>query len=369
MVLWYSLRRDKLECRSTNGGQDSMTKPTRRQSKILDECLGYIWAEQSTVEECLRLFPNDAERLAPVLTLAAEARDYLAPKKPKPSFVADSRRRILLDVSHRLYKATLPRPQTKPAWRWKPAQVFISLMLAIGILAISTGVVQAAYGALPGDALYGMKRGLEGARLAFTWSDEGDIRLLAQFTDTRLAELEALLAWDRYEDLEDALEGYEEALSALMALVADSDSDLDPELMEYVLVRLVHHQDVLARVRERVSVVAMVGIDHAIEHLSLCLAAFGYELPVVMNDLDPIDYPFLADDPGEDASDANCPFEHGDDDDDDDDQGDDQGGDDDDDDDDQGGGQGGDDDDDDDDQGGGQGGDDDDDDDDQGGDD
>ena len=174
-----------------------MKKPTRRQSKILDECLGYIWAEQSTVDDCLRLFPNDAERLAPILTLAAEARDYLAPSKPKPNFVTASRRRILLDVSHRLYKASLPRPQTKPTWRWKPAYAFISLMLAIGILATSAGVVQAAHAALPGDALYGLKRGIEGARLAFTWSPSGDVRLLVEFAELRLAELENLLASER----------------------------------------------------------------------------------------------------------------------------------------------------------------------------
>ena len=171
-----------------------MRKSTRRQSKILDECLGYIWAGQSTVDECLRQFPDDAERLALILTLAAEVRDRLAPSKPRPSFVVACRRRVLLDVSHRLYKSTLPRARAKPAWRWKPAYAFISLMLAIGMLATSTGVVHAANAALPGDALYGLKRGIERARLAVTWSAAGDLRLLAEFADMRLAELEALLS-------------------------------------------------------------------------------------------------------------------------------------------------------------------------------
>ncbi len=242
-----------------------MSKRERRQSKILDGCLDSILTGEVTVGESLREFPGDVQELTPLLTLALETRESLEPDYPKPSFVAASIRRILSRISARQQQSRRPRAGIRPSWRWKPAQVFISLMLAIGILAISTGVVQAANASLPGDALYGLKRGLERARLAVSWSASGDMRLLAEFASTRLAELEALLAANRLGDLDLALDGFEDALFGLTGLAGGAATGLDPGSTEFILERLAHHQEVLARVREQVPEQAQPAIDHAME--------------------------------------------------------------------------------------------------------
>jgi hypothetical protein len=242
-----------------------MSKRERRQSKILDECLQSILTRDATVGESLREFPEDAQELTPLLNLAVEARERLEPDYPKPSFIAASLRRVLLKVANGLYKSTRPRARAKPSWRLQPAQVFISLMLAVGILATSTGVVLAAGGALPGDALYGLKRGIERARLAVSWSASGDMRLLAEFASTRLAELEALLAANRLGDLDLAMDGFEEALSNLTGLAGGAVAGLDPDSAEFILERLSHHQEILARVHEQVPEEAQAAIEQAME--------------------------------------------------------------------------------------------------------
>ncbi len=251
-----------------------MSKWEKRQSRILDECLDSIWTGELTAGDILRQFPSEEQELRRMLSLAVEVRDCLAPDYPKPRYVGVSRRRVLLGVAHRLYRSAFPRIPAKPARRWRPAQVFISLVLAIAILATSTGVVQAANAALPGDALYGVKRGIEEARLIVSWSDSGDMKLLAEFAGTRLAELEVLLEANRHGDLALALEGFEESLFDLTSLAGEAGADIPIDTLDYILDRLAHLQEVLGRVREQVPADIRPAIEQAMGWL-------GYSLGVV----------------------------------------------------------------------------------------
>jgi hypothetical protein len=239
-----------------------------RLSRIFDECLERIEAGRSTVDECLRMFPDDVKQLAPMLKLAVEAREAFAPSEPRPDYVAASHRRIKAILSLRQLQAQEPRRQVVPARRWRPAQAIISLVLAISVLAMGTGVVQAASGALPGDPLYGIKRGIERARLVVSWSASGHAVLLAQHANERLAEVEELLETKRYDDIGLALDGLDDSLSGISNLSDEDEGVIDPDLMAHILDRLAHHQEVLQRVREQVPDNAKAAIERALERSS-----------------------------------------------------------------------------------------------------
>ncbi|MFJ9693323.1 DUF5667 domain-containing protein [Kitasatospora sp. NPDC101183] len=94
--------------------------------------------------------------------------------------------------------ATVPRQRrhravrTAPRGRWSRRFAIGGLVagLAVGSLA---GAAAASSNALPGDTLYGMKRGLEGLRLDFANSDSERGRLLLDNAATRLGEAKSLV--------------------------------------------------------------------------------------------------------------------------------------------------------------------------------
>ncbi|MFJ8628784.1 DUF5667 domain-containing protein [Kitasatospora sp. NPDC093550] len=94
--------------------------------------------------------------------------------------------------------ASVPRQRrhrairTAPRGRWSRRFAIGGLVagLAVGSLA---GAAAASTGALPGDTLYGLKRGLEGLRLDFAGSDSERGELLLDNAATRLGEAKALV--------------------------------------------------------------------------------------------------------------------------------------------------------------------------------
>ncbi|MER6303339.1 DUF5667 domain-containing protein [Kitasatospora sp. NPDC001539] len=94
--------------------------------------------------------------------------------------------------------ATVPRQRrhrstrTAPRGRWSRRFAIGGLVagLAVGSLA---GAAAASTNALPGDTLYGMKRGLEGLRLGLADSDSERGELLLDNAATRLGEANALI--------------------------------------------------------------------------------------------------------------------------------------------------------------------------------
>ncbi|HEY71533.1 MAG TPA: hypothetical protein G4O08_13230 [Anaerolineae bacterium] len=227
-----------------------------------------IWTGESTIEECLRMHPEHAEQLAPMLALAMEAHASLAPQAPKLSYVAATKQRILRRLSKKSQGLTSKRAPRKPAWQLKPAQVVLSLVLVLSVLVVGAGVVRASAAALPGDALYGLKLGLERARLALSLNAGGDLEILTRRADTRLDELQNLVGQGKDEGVEIVLDGYGGALSDLTDLAATTDPETIPGSLEHVLERLAKHQEVLARVLEQAPPSAQPAIEHAMERSS-----------------------------------------------------------------------------------------------------
>jgi uncharacterized protein DUF5667 len=79
----------------------------------------------------------------------------------------------------------LGRRRSEPRLGWlRPALA----AAAIAIVALG-GATSAAGSSLPGDALYGLKRGAEDVRLALAFDDLARMRLLSELADRRLDEL------------------------------------------------------------------------------------------------------------------------------------------------------------------------------------
>lgn len=97
-----------------------------------------------------------------------------------------------------------------PARRHARRALIAALVAVMMVGAGSTSALAAAQEAVPGDALYGLKRASEGWRLALTRSSEGKAAVHLRNADRRVAEMRAMLASgsdpaDLHDDYEDAV--------------------------------------------------------------------------------------------------------------------------------------------------------------------
>jgi len=114
---------------------------------ILETCIEQIARGETSLEECLAIYPEYAEDLAPVLWAATElerARDI----KPSPFL----RGRIRAELNHAMKKNNLPQRGRFPVNFWRMA-----LNVALLVFALITTNTVFAQGALPGDSLYNWK--------------------------------------------------------------------------------------------------------------------------------------------------------------------------------------------------------------------
>ncbi len=176
---------------------------------LLDEALGRPgpgaegWASSTADPE-----------IADLAGLAQELRRLAPPPAGKAA-----RYRVWAQLRRDLQPSRASRPAAhRGALTRRPAYALVSLLLAFALVGASTGAVFASEDAVPGDPLYPLKRGVERARIALTWTDEGDAVLLLQFADERLREAEAVASWGDEAAVDEALRGYDQALDQLMEL-------------------------------------------------------------------------------------------------------------------------------------------------------
>ena len=227
---------------------------------ILDGCLSRIQLGQATLEACLVENPADSETLAPLLQTASLTGEHLAPAGPSATYRAHSTKRVLNLVKARL---TQPAPPTRRRLlsAWTPAYQLAAVLLALVLLVGSFGVAQASNNSLPGDPLYGVKRGIERAALVVSPSAEGDAEILLRHAERRLAEVEELVRRGRSGDIGPAVAGYQEALqnsleigSSKNAVLGDLESALDK------------HEQVLLAVLEKAPEQAFPALNSALEN-------------------------------------------------------------------------------------------------------
>jgi hypothetical protein len=211
---------------------------------------------------------QEAEELLPLLRVASDVYIGLLPNGASKTFLSTSPQRVVnrIHASQISKQGTTKKPGVRrQRWTWRPAYVLISALIAFVMLVSSVGVAWASSDALPGDPLYGFKRGLEETRLALTFNLSGDLDLLESFAQERLTEVDQLLNMGQNEHMQMALDGYEAMVSRLTALIEGASGDIVPGSFEHVQSRLVKHIETLERVREQVPSNAQEAIDKAIE--------------------------------------------------------------------------------------------------------
>lgn len=228
--------------------------------EVLDRCLRGIQTGRLTLEECLTENPADAKALEPLLRVAAETHTQLAPADPSQAFLTHSPKRVMNLVRARL-KTPTPSKRRRLAYLGLPAYRLAGVLLALTLLIGSVGVAYASGEALPGDNLYGVKRGLERAALAISPSAEGDSELFLKHANRRIAEVEELVLRGRGSDLGAALEGYENAVLRGLEIASEHGAGLGD--LEVALDR---HGQVLARVMAEAPEQALPGLTRALEN-------------------------------------------------------------------------------------------------------
>jgi len=250
-------------------------RKTESLAGVLDRCLARVQAGAATVEDCLRDYPELADQLGPLLRTARQAGDLLAPSGPTAAYRAASEARLLnrlraAQVVERGERSrVIERPTRKrtfawlgspPAWKSAYALAGLALALALALIGSSIGVASAAAGSLPGDELYGVKRGLEELSLALSASSAGDAALLLDFAERRMAEAQALIDIGREDDVPAALAGYERELARLLAR-----EDQDEDSLSRLEAAIERHERALNRVLERGAARARQAAQRALE--------------------------------------------------------------------------------------------------------
>jgi hypothetical protein len=158
---------------------------------ILAQCIEDIEAGRSSIENCLDRYPSMRERLEPLLRIALEIREPLD-VKPSPSFKVKARVWLMDQIHERQTVTKLP---------WS----------------LGVGTVYAAQSSLPGEALYTVKLGTEQVIMLLPGNDVIKAERAVGFAERRMGELEALAEKGRPQDLDLAVEGYDNVVNMTLS--------------------------------------------------------------------------------------------------------------------------------------------------------
>jgi hypothetical protein len=137
----------------------------------------------------------------------------------------------------------------------------------LALVLVFSGLGVASASALPGDALYSLKRGIENFQLSLALSLDAQSNLLTRFVEERVEEIEALSQRDRPQDLVWALDEYINTVDDLVNL-ASTPGEGGEENWSDLQTSLSRHTQVLEGVMDQVPVSAQGAIQHAIERSS-----------------------------------------------------------------------------------------------------
>lgn len=230
--------------------------------QVLDVCLDRLRSGES-VDACLARYPAHAERLAPLLQLAAG----LQPR-PGPTMSAAGRRAVETRLLARAATLRARRPAPAPVarkgiglLRWAGARRLAAALVASALLVcglLGAGTVSAS-GSLPGSPLYPIKRASEAMVSSLAPTPQLRARAHLAWAERRLAEVEALLARDASLD-----EGLLQALDVETELALDAAAQAGREPLEAVAVQAEQQQAVLSALIEEAPDPARPGLERAL---------------------------------------------------------------------------------------------------------
>jgi hypothetical protein len=151
----------------------------------LNRCLDAL-REGRHLQHLLRRYSTDRDQLIDLLRVSTEVAQVQLPG-PDPAFKLRTRN-LMLGVAAARRQSAAQHPRAwlrRPAWR-------LGLAGALCATLVGGGMVAASAQSLPGNPLYGVKRGVEGVQLALTLDPAANTRLRLQVATRRLAEAQQL---------------------------------------------------------------------------------------------------------------------------------------------------------------------------------
>ena len=196
-------------------------------NKKLESALDYsikLLGSGATIEECLRLYPNQRRELKGLLEVAVSVKTaYPAYPELRPSklYTKIGREKFLAAIAGDLpattHQINEPKePHSAGVFTIKSlfGRAYVTASAAAAALVILVGgLVYASSDSLPQSPLYGLKRAVESVQLALTVDNESKARLHYQLAQKRLAEAKSMAkvgekktAVRIYKEAEDSLE-------------------------------------------------------------------------------------------------------------------------------------------------------------------
>jgi uncharacterized protein DUF5667 len=192
----------------------------RDMSAPLEQCLQAL-EEKRNLQDILRRYPAERDELIGMLRLSIELNALGAPA-PDPAFRLRARNQMLALAGRRR------QAQLRNTLSWLPrpaARLALAGAVAVGLVAAGLTAAAASNDSLPGDALYGVKLGVEQVQLAATFDSASHARLQLRFADLRLSEAQRLVALGRNREAVTVVTQYDSDLAEFNQSVATSNFD------------------------------------------------------------------------------------------------------------------------------------------------
>ena len=207
--------------------------------EILSNCLEALERGEGLADVLAR-YPQAASELKPLLEAADWLEGQQAAVEPRPGFVRASRSRLIEKIASEPVAAggwleqivTQLRSALGGGWRVALQLSLAAVLLACLVLTGSEAAL-ASQGALPGEALYSIKLGLERVELLVTLDTAKKIVLHNQFAQARLIEIQELVMEGRYNYIREAVSNFEahvKQASQLLSALASKDPERATEL-------------------------------------------------------------------------------------------------------------------------------------------
>ena len=237
-------------------------------AELLDRALQRMLEGKAPFEDSAQADAGAKSGLQPLLETASRARILIRARAPMPDFVSALEGRLLKQIRIRPAVPVRREAPVPAGARWGQLRTaaLVSLLTVVVMIGSGLGASSVSAQALPGDPLYPVKRGFEEVSLTFSFSTAGDVHLLADFADRRLAEVEELVAQGRGSDVLLSLKYYEETLSRLDAAIKALPSDSGTAQLDDLQARLARHAGVLSALRDHLPEQAQPALDLAVEH-------------------------------------------------------------------------------------------------------
>lgn len=140
------------------------------------------------------LTDQEAERFAALVALVSDLRT-LPEVTPRAAFVSSLRESLMAEADTALVRQPAsPQRLAMPATTRPRDRRVATLLGGAALIGATATMAVAAQTSLPGESLYGVKRGIESAQVRFASDDAARGRTLLAQADTRLTELEELAA-------------------------------------------------------------------------------------------------------------------------------------------------------------------------------